>query len=102
MHDLFAFLSDLMTQHASLFESMGQNMFRGFAVIMIVWFGVKTALAAASGGHSSGFHFDHFAALLLTIAFGFGLMNFYSRPFPGFAVSLYHLILDHGLSLSIQ
>jgi len=102
MHDLFAFLTDLMTQHASLFESMGQNMFRGFAIILIVWFGVKSALASASGGHASGFHFDHFAALLLTIAFGFGMMTFYSHPIPGFGVSFYHLIIDQGLELSRQ
>jgi hypothetical protein len=102
MHDLFTFLTDLMTQHAGLFESMGQNMYRGFAVILIVWFGVQTALAAASGGHSSGFHFDRFAALLMTIAFGFGMMNFYSHPIPGFGVSFYHLIIDQGLNLSNQ
>ena len=54
MHDLFAFLTDLMTQHAGLFESMGQNMFRGFAVILIVWFGIKSALAAAGGPGSGG------------------------------------------------
>ena len=45
MNDLFAFLSDLMTQHAGLFETLGANMFRGFATILIVWFGLKTALA---------------------------------------------------------
>src|SRR6476620_8354227 len=102
MHDFFAFLTDLMTQHAAMFESMGVNMFRGFAVILIVWFGAKTALSAAGGGQSSGFHFDHFASLLMTIAFGFGMMNFYSRPIPGFGVSFYHLITDQGLNLSNQ
>src|ERR1041385_6663649 len=102
MHDFFAFLTDLMTQHAGLFESMGQNMFRGFAVILIVWFGTKTALSAAGGGHSSGFHFDHFASLLMTIAFGFGMITFYSHPIPGFGVSFYHLIIDQGLALANQ
>jgi hypothetical protein len=102
MHDLFAFLTDLMTQHANLFEAMGQNMFRGFALIMIVWCGVKTALSAAGGGHSSGFHFDHFASLLMTIAFGFGMVTFYSRPIPGFGVSFYHLIIDQGAALARQ
>jgi hypothetical protein len=102
MHDLFAFLTELMTQHAGLFESMGQNMFRGFALILIVWFGVKSALASASGGHGAGFHFDHFAELLLTIAFGYGMMTFYSHPIPGFGVSFYHLIIDQGLALAKQ
>jgi hypothetical protein len=102
MNDLFAFLTELMTQHAFLFETMGTNMFRGFAVILIVWFGVKTALAAAGGGHGSGIHFDHFASLLITIAFGFGMITFYSRPIPGFGVSFYHLIIDQGLDLANQ
>lgn len=102
MNDLFAFLTQLMTQHASLFETMGRNMFRGFAVIMIVWFGVKTALAAAGQTHGPAFHFDHFASLLMTIAFGFGMINYYSQPLPGFGVSFYHLIVDQGLNLSNQ
>jgi hypothetical protein len=102
MNDLFAFLSDLMTQHAALFQSMGLNMFRGFAVILIVWFGVKSALGSAGGGNGPLFHFDHFADLLLTIAFGFGMITYYATPIPGFGVSFYHLIIDQGLNLSNQ
>jgi hypothetical protein len=49
MNDLFAFLSQLMTEHASLFVTMGAQMFRGFAVILISWYGIKSALSAASG-----------------------------------------------------
>ena len=102
MNDLFAFLSELMTQHASLFESMGAHMFRGFAVIMIVWFGLKGALASAGAGHGPLFHFDQFGSLLLTIAFGFGMITYYSQPLPGVGVSFYHLIVDQGLNLSNQ
>lgn len=47
MNDLFAFLSDLLTQHAALFENLGAPMFQGFAVILICWFGIKSALASA-------------------------------------------------------
>jgi len=101
MNDLFAYLTDLMTEHASLFQTMGTNMFRGFAVILIVWFGVKTALGSAGYGHT-GFHFDHFASLLMTIAFGFGMITYYSAPLPGVGVSFYHLFIDQGLSLSNQ
>ena len=54
MNDLFAFLSQLMTEHAGLFETMGRNMFRGFAVILIAWYGIKGALASASGGAGHG------------------------------------------------
>lgn len=102
MNDLFAFLTQLMTQESGLFQTMGANMYRGFAVIMIVWFGAKTALASAGQGHGSGFHVDHFVSLLMTIAFGFGMITYYSQPLPGIGVSFYHLIIDEGLSLSNQ
>ena len=49
-NDLFSYLSTLMTGHASMFETLGMNLFRGFAVILISWFGVKSALASVSGG----------------------------------------------------
>jgi type IV secretory pathway VirB6-like protein len=102
MNDLFAFLTQLMTQHAALFEDMGARMFRGFAVILIAWYGVKSALASASGGVAPGFHFDRFADLLMTIAFGFGMITYYSQPIPGIGVSFYHLIIDQGLVLANQ
>jgi TrbL/VirB6 plasmid conjugal transfer protein len=100
--DLFAFISQLMTEHAGLFETMGSHMFRGFAVILIVWFGLKSALASASGGQVPAFHYDQFASLLMTIAFGFGMITYYSHPIPGFGVSFYHLVVDQGLDLSNQ
>jgi hypothetical protein len=102
MHEFFAFLTALMTEHASLFETMGQHMFRSLAVIMIAWFGIKSALNAVSGGMGPGFHFDRLASLLLTIAFGFGMITYYSTPIPGFGVSFYHLIVDQGLELARQ
>lgn len=102
MDDLFAFLTDLMTEHAALFQSMGLHMFRGFAVILIVWFGLKSALASAGAGHGPLFHFDQCASLLMSIAFGFGMITYYSQPLPGIGVSFYHLIVDQGLALSNQ
>lgn len=102
MNDLFAFLSQLMTEHAGLFETMGAAMFRGFAVILISWYGVKSALASAGGGMGPLVQFDHFASLLITIAFGFGMITYYSRPIPGMGVSFYHLIVDQGLALANQ
>ena len=102
MNDLFDFLTQLMTQHAAMFQTMGANMFRGFAVILIAWFGVKSALSSAAGGRGPIFHFDNFADLLLTIAFGFGMITYYSTPIPGFGVSFYHLIIDQGLNLANQ
>ena len=99
MNDLLTFLYSLMTIHSPMFEALGMNLFRGFAVILIVWFGVKSALASASSGHS-GFHFERFASLLMTIAFGDAMITFYSRPIPGLGLSFYHLIVDQGTKLA--
>ena len=50
MNDLFTFITQLMTEHAGMFEAMGLNMYRGFVVILLAWFGAKSALGSASGG----------------------------------------------------
>jgi hypothetical protein len=102
MNDLFSFLTQLMTEHAALFETMGQHMFRSFALILISWYGVKSALSAAGGGPMTSFHFEKFVGLMMTIAFGFGMITYYSQPIPGIGVSFYHLIVDQGLDLSNQ
>lgn len=100
MSDLFAYLTELMTEHAGLFQAMGTNLFRGLAVILIVWFGVKSALSSASHGYGGGFHLDHFVSLFMTIAFGFGMITYYSQPLPGMGVSFYHLFIDQGQNLA--
>ena len=102
MIDLFQFLSQLMTDNSPMFETMGDHMFRAFAVILISWFGIRSALSAASGGPMGGFHLDNFVHLLITIAFGFGMMTFYSQPIPGIGISFSHLIVDQGLDLANQ
>src|SRR6266581_3927568 len=102
MNDLFTFLTQLMTQHADIFETMGAHMFRGFAIILVAWFGAQSALSAAGGGHASLVHFDRLASLLMTIAFGFGMITYYSHPIPGFGISFYHLFIDQGLQLANQ
>ncbi len=100
--DLFAFLTQLMTEHATIFQAMGAQMFRDFAVILISWYGIKSALSAASGSPMTVFHFDKLASLLITIAFGFAMTTYYSQPIPGLGISFYHLIVDQGLDLSNQ
>lgn len=100
MSDLFAFLGDLMTTHAGLFQALGLNLFRGFALILLAWFGIKSALASASG--HQGFHLDKFASLILTIAFGYTMIHYYSNPIPGIGVSFYRLITDQGTNLANQ
>ena len=77
---------------------MGQNLFRMFATILVVWFGIKMALSAAGGRHY--LHFDQFASLLLTLSFGFAMMNYYSTPIPGIGTSFHNLITDESQFLA--
>jgi hypothetical protein len=95
---IFQAINNLLTQNLGFFDAMGQNLFRMFATILVVWYGVKSALSAASGRHF--LHFDNFAALLLTISFGFGMVNYYSTPIPGMGRSFHNLITDEAQFLS--
>ena len=95
---MYQAINDLLTQNLGFFEAMGQNLFRMFATILIAWYGIKSALAAASGKNT--FQFDDFASLLLTIAFGFAMVNYYSTPIPGVGVSFHNLITDEAQFLA--
>ena len=95
---IFQAINNLLTQNLGFFDAMGQNLFRMFATILIVWYGVKSALSAASG--KQPFHFDNFASLLLTISFGFAMVNYYSTPIPGVGTSFHNLITDEAQFLS--
>ena len=95
---IFQAINNLLTQNLGFFDAMGQNLFRMFATILVVWYGVKSALSAASGKHP--FHFDNFAALLLTISFGFGMVNYYSNPIPGIGTSFHNLITNESQFLA--
>jgi hypothetical protein len=95
---VFQAIRQLLTANLGFFDAMGQNLFRSFATILIVWYGIKSALAAASG--RSPFHFDNFASLLLTISFGFAMVNYYSTPIPGIGTSFHALVTDEAQFLS--
>ena len=97
---IFQAINNLLTQNLGFFDAMGQNLFRMFATILVVWYGVKSALSSASGRHF--LHFDNFAALLLTISFGFGMVNYYSTPIPGIGRSFHSLITDESQFLSTK
>jgi len=90
---------DLLTRDGDLFVRMGATMFRGFATILIVWFGVRAALAGAEG---HGLPLGRFASLLLTIAFGFTMITYYAAPIPGIGRSFTHLITDQASALAAQ
>lgn len=93
-------ITQLLTSKGSVFQSTGLDIFRGLAVILIVWFGIKSALSASQGG--GGFHFAKFADLILMIAFGLGMLTYYSTPIPGVGYSFSDLITQEGLNLSNQ
>ena len=95
---IFQAITTLLQQNLGFFDAMGQNLFRMFATILIVWFGVKSALAATGG--RGGFHFENFASLLLTISFGFAMVNYYSNPIPGVGTSFHNLITDESQFLA--
>jgi hypothetical protein len=90
---------ELLTRHGDMFVSTGTNMFRGFAIILIAWFGIRAALASTEG---HGVPFGRFASLLLTIAIGFTMITFYDRPIPGIGRSFTHLITDQAQVLAAQ
>ncbi len=95
---MYQAINDLLTQNLGFFDAMGQNLFRMFATILIAWYGIKSALSAASGKYT--FQFDNFASLLLTIAFGFAMVNYYSTPIPGIGVSFHNLVTDEAQFLA--
>ena len=95
---IFQAITNLLTQNLGFFDAMGQNLFRMFATILVAWFGIKSALSASSG--RGGFHFENFASLLLTISFGFAMVNYYSNPIPGVGTSFHNLITDESQFLA--
>ena len=97
---IFQAINNLLTQNLGFFDTMGQNMFRSFATILIAWFGIKSALSAAGGKHP--FQFDNFASLLLTISFGFAMVNYYSTPIPGVGASFHNLVTDESQFLAAK
>jgi len=93
-------VNTLVQQNLGIFDGMGQNLFRAFATILVVWYGIKASLAA--GEHRGGFHFTNFVALILMISFGFAMVNYYDAPIPGFGRDFHHLITDEAATLSSQ
>lgn len=95
---IFSYISQLLSQHGGQFAYIGQNMYTGLATIMIVWFGIKSAFGASEV--VGGFHFGRFADLLLMIAFGYAMVNYYTSPIPGFGMSFPQLITKESRYLT--
>ena len=93
--DLFAYITDLMTRDAAIFEALGTNLYAAFTVMIVVWFGIEWAFAG-------GMRMERFVNMLLMISFGLAMTRYYSRPIPGLGISFYHLVVDQGTVLANQ
>ena len=94
-------ISQLITSNSATLQATGLNIFRGLAVILIAWFGIKSALSATQG-HGGGFHFAKFADLILMISFGLGMLTYYSSPIPGVGLSFSDLVTKEAQNISNQ
>ncbi len=90
----------LLLRDGDLFVRLGLNMFRGVAVVLLAWFGIRAALASAEGG--SGLPLGRFVTLVLTIAFGFAMITYYRAPIPGLGRSFTQLLTDEPIYLARQ
>jgi hypothetical protein len=93
-------ITELLNTKSSAIQTAGLSIFRDLAVILLVWFGIKSALSATQG--HGGFHFARFADLILMISFGLGMLTYYSTPIPGVGYSFSDLITKEAIQLSAQ
>jgi hypothetical protein len=93
---------DLLTRDGDLFLRLGTNLFRGLAVILLAWFGIRTALASAEGNPHGVVPLSQFASVVLTIAFGFTMITYYRAPIPGLGLSFTQLLTDQPIVLARQ
>src|SRR6202022_2855983 len=95
-----AAILDLLTRDGDLFLTLGRNLFRGLAVILLAWFGIRAALTSAEGGPP--LPVGQFASLVLTIASGFTMIAYYRAPIPGLGVIFTQLLTDQPIVLARQ
>jgi TrbL/VirB6 plasmid conjugal transfer protein len=95
-----AAILDLLMRDGDLFLRLGTNLFRGIAIILIAWFGIRAALGSAEGG--AALPMSAFVSLILTIAFGFTMITYYRAPIPGVGVSFTQLLTDQPIFLARQ
>ena len=91
---------DLLMRDGDLFLRLGTNLFRGLAIILIAWFGIRTALTSTEGG--AGLPLGPFVSLILTIAIGFTMITYYRAPIPGIGLSFTQLLTDQPIFLARQ
>src|SRR5687767_10562036 len=85
-------ISNLLTVYEPEFLRFGHSLFLALATIIICWQAIR--LMFSHDGLRD--HMFHFAKLLLFVAFGYAMINFYEAPIPGFGVSFSNLITDQA------
>ena len=93
---------DLLTRDGDLFLQLGMSLFRGLAVVLLAWFGLRTALTSAEGSSHGIVPLSQFASIVLTIAFGFTMITYYRAPMPGLGLSFTQLLTDQPIFLARQ
>jgi hypothetical protein len=83
-------ISSLLTTYEPEFLRFGYTLFIAFAVMLIVWQGIRMMFS----GRALGDHMFDVAKLLLFISFGYSLIAFYESPIPGIGISFSNLITD--------
>jgi hypothetical protein len=83
-------ISTLLTTYEPEFLQLGYRLFVAFALILIVWQGVRIMFS----GRGLGEHLFEIARMLLFLSFGYSLIAFYEAPIPGIGISFSNLITD--------
>jgi hypothetical protein len=91
---------DLLMRDGDLFLRLGTNLFRGVAIILLAWWGIRAALTSAESG--AAVPFSAFVSLVLTIAFGYAMITYYRAPIPGIGISFTQLLTDQPIFLARQ
>lgn len=94
LNQAFQVIREMMLAESDLFLGFGWRLYQSFVLIMIVWFGINSAL-------SGSFSMDRFAKLMITISFGLAMTKFYASPIPGFGYSFYELFTKQGDFLAL-
>lgn len=90
----------LLARDGDLFLDLGTHLFRGLAVLLLAWFGIRTALTSAEGGPNGVMPLSQFASVVLTIAFGYTMITYYRAPIPGLGISFTQLLTDQPIFLA--
>ena len=97
LNTITSFITQLLTQHVGQFAYLGQSdvPFPRHHHDRLVW-----RRSQRSALRAGGFQFGNFAGLIMMIAFGFAMTQYYATPIPGIGRSFYHVIIDQTEYLS--